>query len=82
MTTLAISDARNNLPELVNKVHKNMERVVITVNGKVKAVVLSPEELESLEETAEVLAIPGAKQAIKKGAAQIKKRQFTSIDEL
>lgn len=82
MSTFAISDARNNLPELVNKVHKNMERVIITVNGKPKAVVLSPEELESLEETAEVLAIPGAKQAIKKGITQIKKRQYIHIDEL
>ncbi len=59
-----------------------MERVIITVNGKPKAVVLSPEELESLEETAEILAIPGAKQAIKKGINQIKKGQFVNIDKL
>lgn len=59
-----------------------MERIIITVNGKAKAVVLSPEELESLEETAEIIAIPGAKQAIKLGASQIKKGQFTSIDSL
>jgi len=47
MTNLvAISDARANLPELVSKVNKNMDRVIITVNGQPKAVVLSPEELE------------------------------------
>lgn len=79
---LTISDARNNLPEVVNKVHKNMERVVITVHGKPKAVVLSTEELESLEETAEVLAIPGALESIKKGAKQIKEGKFVTLSEL
>ena len=36
-----------------------MDRVTITVNGKPKAVVLSPEELESLEETAEITLYTG-----------------------
>lgn len=59
-----------------------MERITITVNGKAKAVVLSPEELESLEETAEVLSIPGSKTSIKKGISQIKKGQFISLKDL
>lgn len=83
MTNLvAISDARANLPELVNKVNKNLERVVITINGQPKAVLVSEEELESLEETAEILAIPGAKESIKKGFAQAKKRQGIPLDQL
>ena len=59
-----ISDARANLPDLVNKVNKNLDRVVITVNGQPKAILVSAEELESLEETAEILAIPGASESI------------------
>lgn len=77
-----ISDARATLPEVVNKVSKNMERVTITVNGKPKAVMLSPEELESLEETAEILAIPGALEDIRKGKEQIKKGQFVELKDL
>ena len=79
---MSISDARATLPDLVNKVSKNMERVTITVNGKPKAVVMSPEELESLEETAEILAIPGALESIKKGKEQIKKGQFVKLADL
>ena len=83
MTKLvAISDARANLPELVNKVNKNMDRVVITINGQPKAVLVSEEELESLEETAEVLAIPNIKEDIKKSKEQIKKGQYTLLEDL
>ena len=57
---IAISDARANLPDLVTKINKNLDRAIITVNGQPKAVIVSIDELESLEETAEVLSsIPG-----------------------
>lgn len=79
---VAISDARANLPELVNKVNKNMDRVIITINGQPKAVLVSEEELESLEETAEILAIPGAFSSIKKGEQQIKEGKFVRLEDL
>ncbi len=83
MTNLvAISDARANLQELVNKVNKNFDRVVITINGKPKAVLVSEEELESLEETAEILAIPGAKKSIQKGLQQAKKGEVRSLEDV
>lgn len=79
---IPISNARANLPDLVSKVSENLDRVVITVNGKPKAILVSAEELESLEETAEVLAIPGALESIKKGSEQIKKGQFIKLEDL
>lgn len=79
---ISISDARATLPALINKISKNMERITITVNGKPKAVVLSSEELESLEETAEILAIPGALESIKKSKEQIKNGQFIELADL
>ena len=69
---MPISTVRTNLPNLVSKVSKNMDRVVITVNGKPKATIISAEELEAIEETAEILAIPGAKESIKKGLRDAK----------
>ena len=59
-----------------------MVRITITVNGKPKAVVLSPEELESLEETAEVLAIPNIKKNLEKSRGQFKKGKFTLLKDL
>lgn len=79
---MPISDVRSNLPDLVNKVSKNLDRVVITVNGQPKAILLSSEELESLEETAEILAIPGAKSSIKKGVKQAKQSKGILLSEL
>ncbi|OGH13932.1 MAG: hypothetical protein A3H50_03700 [Candidatus Levybacteria bacterium RIFCSPLOWO2_02_FULL_37_10] len=79
---VSISNARANLPNLVEKVDKNMDRVIITVNGKPKATLISAEELESLEETAEILAIPGALKDIKEGMEQIKRGEFTRLEDL
>lgn len=83
INTIAISDARAKLPDLVTKIDKNLERAVITVNGQPKVVMLSIDELESLEETAEVLStIPGIKKDIEESRRQIKKGQFTPLSKL
>lgn len=77
-----ISDARANLPNLVSKVNKNLERVVITVNGQPKAILVSAEELESLEETAEILAIPGARESILRGEHDAKAGKVIPLSKL
>ncbi|MBI4226394.1 type II toxin-antitoxin system Phd/YefM family antitoxin [Candidatus Roizmanbacteria bacterium] len=82
MNIIAISQFRNNLPRFIDEVGNYMKRFVISVSGKPKAVVLSLEELESLEETAEILAIPGAKESIKRGLKQAKKRQGIALNKL
>ncbi len=73
MDTIAISNLRANLPNLINRVSEKLERLIITVSGKPKAVVISSEELESLEETAEILSVSGAYDKIKKGTREAKK---------
>lgn len=83
MTNLmSISNVRGQLPNLVSRVSKYMDRVVITVRGQPKATLISAEELESLEETAEILAIPGALKSIKKGQEQIKRGKFVLLSDL
>ena len=69
---ISISDAREKLPTLIDKVSEGLERFLITVNNKPKAVILSLEDLESLEETLEIMAIPGATESIKKGLKEAK----------
>lgn len=83
MTNLiSISDARATLPDLVNNISATMGRATITVNGKPKVMLISAEELESLEETAEVLAIPGIKRSIREGRKQIKQGKGIPLSEL
>lgn len=79
---MSISDVRANLPDLVTKVSDTLERVTITVNGQPKAILVSAEELDSLEETAEILAIPGAKNSIRLGLKEAKKDQGTPLTSL
>lgn len=79
---ISISDARQKLPELVSHIHEKNDRAFITVNGKPKAVLVSFEELESLEETAEVMAIPRIKKDIKESQEQFKKGEFTYLSDL
>lgn len=79
---MSISDVRANLPDLVTKVSDTFSRVTITVNGQPKAILVSTEELESLEETAEILAIPHVKKDIAKSREQIKKGKFIALSDL
>jgi len=79
---MSISDARAKLPDLVSKVNKTIGRITITVNGQPKAILISAEELESLEETAEILTIPGAKKSIEQGLKEAKKGQGIPLSKL
>lgn len=82
MDTITISDLRANLPRLIDQVSERLKRFIVTVSGKPKAVVMSLEELESLEETAEILAIPGALASIKKSQEQITRGEFITLEDL
>jgi len=82
MNTVAISKLRSNLPGFVDKVNNFMERIVVTVAGKPKAVLVSFEELESLEETAEILAIPSILQSVQKARKEIKNNKTITLAEL
>ncbi len=44
-----ISEARGKLPTLIRKVSQVGKHLIITRNGKAEAVMMSPEELETLE---------------------------------
>lgn len=81
MDTIAISELRANLPSLIDEVSEGLKRLIVTVSGKPKAVVMSVEEMESLEETAEILAIPGILKTLKKSQEQIRKGQYITLKE-
>ncbi|MGI9155678.1 MAG: type II toxin-antitoxin system Phd/YefM family antitoxin [Marmoricola sp.] len=55
---MALKDVKNQLSTVVDKVEREHDRVVITKHGRPAAVVLSLDDLESLEETVDVLSSP------------------------
>ena len=46
---MPISEVRGKLPELIKKISNMGKYLIITKNGKPEAIMLSPEELETLE---------------------------------
>jgi prevent-host-death family protein len=58
MTTASLAEVKAHLSELVNRVGAQHERVTVTVHGAPSAVLIAPEDLESLEETLAILADP------------------------
>jgi antitoxin YefM len=55
---MTLRDVKNHLSEVVDQVEREHDRVVITKHGRPAAVVLSIADLESLEETLDVMARP------------------------
>jgi antitoxin YefM len=65
METTSLADAKNRLSELVAAVEGTWERILITKNGKPAAVLIAPDDLESLLETLDVLTDAETMAAIK-----------------
>jgi prevent-host-death family protein len=60
MATEPLRAVRDHLSEIVDRVEREHERVVITRNGREVAVLLSAADLAELEETLSVLSDPQA----------------------
>lgn len=71
MTTLPLGQARNRFSEVVDEVGRTHDRVTITRHGQPVAVILSPADLESLEETIALLSTPGALEDVRDGIAEL-----------
>lgn len=82
MDIIPISKARQNLPDLIDEVSEYGKRAIISVSGKPKVVVLSLEELESLEGTAEILSEPNAYRDIMKGYKEAKAGKGVLLKDL
>lgn len=67
MRTEPIRSVRDHLSELVDVVAREQDRVFITKNGRTVAVLMSVEDLESLEETVDILRDPNALRDIREG---------------
>lgn len=53
--TVPFTEAKAHLSELVDRTSREHDRFVVTRNGIPVAVLLSPDDLESLEETVDIL---------------------------
>lgn len=68
---LPLADVKNRLSEVVDRLQREHGRVVITKHGRPAAVMLNVDDLESLEETLEILSNPELIEAIRSGGQDV-----------
>ncbi len=82
MTTISASTARANLYDLIDQVALSGKRVGITKKGETKVVLMSVEELESWEETNDILADKKLMRDLKEAEEDIEKGRFITFEQL
>jgi antitoxin YefM len=84
MRALSVSEAKMKLSALIDTVNTTDEEIVITKNGRPAAVLVSPEEFESLKETIAIRSDLALMKEIKKGlrALKMKKGKLYTLEEL
>ena len=84
MKTLSLSEAKMKLSSLIDAVQSTDEEVLITKNGAPAAVLLSPDEFESLKETIAVRSDAALMREIKDGLKDLKqkKARLYTLEEL
>jgi len=70
-TTTSLANVKAHLSAIVGSVHDTHERVVITRNGEPAAVLVSPDDLASLEETLDILSDKALRAQVARARAEI-----------
>ena len=77
---LPVTQARKDLLKLVDKVDEEYTRVDLTKNGKVKAALVSPEYLDSLEET--IYSLKYSLKDIQEARKEFAEGRFIDLEDL
>jgi antitoxin YefM len=80
--TLPLTEIKARLSEIVDKVQEHHARIVLTRNGRPAAVLISPEDLEALEDTLDLLSDPKALREIERARQEISKGKGIGAEEL
>lgn len=68
---LPLAELKDHLSKVVERVEHQHGRVVITKHGRPAAVLISVTDLESLEETLEVMSDPALARAVRQAEAEV-----------
>ncbi len=80
--TVPVREFRRKLAELLSDVVDRREHVLVTRNGRPAAALVSIDEYEALEETAEILSDRDALDALDAGLAELSLEQTVTLEEL
>lgn len=77
---IPVTQARRDLLRLVDQVNERYSRVDITKKGKIRATIVSPEYLDSLEET--IYTLEHSMDDIRKAEKEISNGEYVTLEEL
>ena len=80
--TLPLAQVKSKFSEMVDRVEHTHDRIVVTRNGRPAAVMISPDDLASLEDTLELLSDPAAMKEIVDAKRAHDEGDYVSADEL
>jgi antitoxin YefM len=80
--TLPLAEVKAKFSEMIDRVEHTHDRITVTRNGRPAAVIISPDELASLEETLELLSDPDAMTELREAKAAIQTGDYVTGDEL
>jgi len=79
---LPLADVKARLSEIVDRVQSEHERVIVTRRGRPAAVIISPGDLDALEDTLDLLSTPGVLDELRKGEEDIDAGRYVTAAEL
>jgi prevent-host-death family protein len=82
METLPLSEVKARLSEIAEEVERTHQRVNITRNGRDYVVLMSAEDLESLEATLELLSDPDALARVAQAQADLAAGRQVTEDQM
>ena len=82
MSTLPLSEVKARLSEIADEVDRTHERVHVTRNGREYVVLVSAEDLESLEATIELLSDESARARVREAEASVAAGDLTTVEEM
>jgi antitoxin YefM len=82
MQTLSVSEAKDRLSTLIESVESTHDAIMITRHGKPAAVLISPDDLNSLQETLAWLSDPHHAAEMAEAAADVENGRMLSLEEV
>lgn len=80
--THPLATVKAKLSEFIDRVDRQHERVTITRHGRPAAVLISPDDLEGLEETLAILSDPELMDHIRRGDAELDAGEGIALEQL
>ena len=82
MQSMSVSEAKDSLSALVEKVETTHEAVVITRHGKPAAVLISPDDLDALQQTLAWLSDPSHAAELAEAEDDVVNGRMLSLEEV